>query len=76
VFLEALPKLRPEDRSAARRLAILIDALYEARTRLVVLAAAEPTSLYPEGDGSFEFERATSRLEEMRSQAWLEAAEG
>jgi cell division protein ZapE len=75
VFLEALPCLRPEDRSAARRLAILIDTLYEAHARLVVLAAAEPPRLYPQGDGSFEFERAASRLEEMRSEAWLEAAD-
>ena len=61
-------------RSAARRLAILIDTLYEAHARLVVLAAAEPSRLYPDGDGAFEFERAASRLEEMRSEAWLEAA--
>ncbi|HEX3916842.1 MAG TPA: cell division protein ZapE [Caulobacteraceae bacterium] len=74
LFLEALPRLRPEDRSAARRLATLIDTLYEAHARLVVLAAAEPARLYPEGEGSFEFERAASRLEEMRSATWLEAA--
>jgi cell division protein ZapE len=74
LFLEALPRLRGEDRSAARRLATLIDTLYEARARLVVLAAAEPGRLYPEGDGAFEFERAASRLEEMRSAAWLAAA--
>jgi cell division protein ZapE len=72
LFLEQLPRLRPEDRSAARRLATLIDALYEAHTRLVVLAADEPGRLYPAGEGSFEFERAASRLEEMRSAAWLE----
>jgi cell division protein ZapE len=74
VFLEAVPRLRAEDRSAARRLAILIDTLYEAHARLVVLAAAEPARLYPEGEGSFEFERAASRLEEMRSATWLERA--
>jgi cell division protein ZapE len=74
LFLEAVPRLRPEDRSAARRLATLVDTLYEARARLVVLAAAEPARLYAEGEGSFEFERAASRLEEMRSAAWLEAA--
>ena len=44
LFLEAVPRLRPEDRSAARRLATLIDTLYEARARLVVLAAAEPAA--------------------------------
>jgi cell division protein ZapE len=75
VFVEALPRLRPENRDAARRFAILIDALYEARARLVVLAAAEPSAIYPAGDGAFEFERAASRLEEMRSAAWLEAVE-
>jgi cell division protein ZapE len=75
VFLEQLPRLRPEDRSAARRLATLIDTLYEARARLVVLAAAEPARLYVEGDGAFEFERTASRLEEMRSATWLETAD-
>ena len=75
LFLEAVPRLRPQDRSAARRLATLIDTLYEARAKLVVLAAAEPARLYPEGDGAFEFQRAASRLEEMRSAAWLGEAE-
>jgi cell division protein ZapE len=72
LFLEQLPRLRPEDRSAARRFATLIDTLYEAHARLVVLAAAEPSRIYMEGEGSFEFERAASRLEEMRSLSWLE----
>lgn len=72
VFLEGLPKLSPNRREAARRLVLLIDALYEARTKLIVLAEAEPTRLYPEGDGAFEFERTASRLQEMRSASWLE----
>jgi len=72
VFLEAVPILEPARRDAARRLVTLIDSLYEAGARLVVQAAAEPEALYPEGDGSFEFERTASRLQEMRSQAWLE----
>ena len=38
----------------------------------MVLAEAEPEVLYPEGDGAFEFERTVSRLNEMRSQSWLE----
>jgi cell division protein ZapE len=75
VFIEAVPRLGPQDRDAARRLAILIDTLYEARARLVVLAAAEPAALYPAGDLAFEFQRAASRLEEMRSAAWLEGQE-
>jgi len=75
VFIEAIPRLRPQDRSAARRFATLIDTLYEARARLVAFAAAEPARLYPEGDGAFEFQRAASRLEEMRSAEWLAQTE-
>lgn len=71
VFLEDVPRLSPANREEARRFVTLVDALYEARTRLVVLAQADPARLYPEGDGAFEFERTASRLEEMRSAAWL-----
>jgi len=71
VFLEDLPVLTAADRESARRLVILIDALYEARTRLIVLAEAEPTALYVDGAGTFEFERTASRLQEMRSADWL-----
>ncbi len=75
VFLEGLPVLGPQMRNEARRLVTLVDALYESRTRLVVLAAAEPAALYPAGDGAFEFERTASRLEEMRSASWVEAGD-
>ena len=61
----------PELRNEARRFVWLIDALYEAKTRLVVLAEAEPAELYPSGDGAFEFERTASRLEEMRGAGWI-----
>jgi cell division protein ZapE len=74
VFLEGAPVLGPENRNEAARFVTLIDALYEARTKLVVLAAAEPEALYPAGDGAFEFERTASRLQEMRSAAYLETA--
>lgn len=72
VFLEDVPSLTPDRREEARRFVILVDALYEAHTRVIVLAAAEPTRLYPAGDGAFEFERTASRLQEMRSEDWLE----
>ncbi|WP_332766281.1 cell division protein ZapE [Phenylobacterium sp.] len=71
VFLQDLPRLTANRREEARRFVILIDALYEARVRLIVLAEAEPMALYPEGDGAFEFERTASRLQEMRSADWL-----
>jgi cell division protein ZapE len=72
VFLEDVPQLDAGRRNEARRLVTLIDALYEASAKLVVLAQAEPDALYPAGDGAFEFERTASRLQEMRSATWLE----
>jgi len=72
VFLDGVPRLDPARRNEARRLGTLIDELYQAEAKLVVLAAAEPDDLYPSGDGAFEFERTASRLHEMRSAAWLE----
>jgi len=72
VFLADVPKLTPARREEARRFVILIDALYEAHVRLIVLAEAQPSQLYPAGDGAFEFERTASRLEEMRSADWLQ----
>jgi cell division protein ZapE len=74
VFLEDVPKLTPSRREEARRFVILIDALYEAKTKLIMLAEAPPAQLYPAGDGAFEFERTASRLEEMRSADWLAEA--
>ncbi|MDB5467115.1 MAG: conserved predicted ATPase [Phenylobacterium sp.] len=74
VFLEDVPKLTSNRREEARRFVILIDTLYEAKTRLVVLAEAEPAQLYPAGDGAFEFDRTASRLQEMRSADWLSEA--
>jgi cell division protein ZapE len=71
VFLEGVPRLGPEKRNAARRLVHLVDALYEASAKLVILADAEPDALYPAGDGAFEFERTVSRLHEMRSADYL-----
>ena len=73
VFLEDVPKLTSDKRNEAARFVTLIDALYEARVKLVMLADAEPDDLYPAGDGSFEFERTASRLQEMRSADYVGA---
>ena len=71
VFIENVPTLSPNNRNEARRFVTLIDALYEASAKTVILAEAEPEGLYPTGDGAFEFERTVSRLEEMRSEDYL-----
>lgn len=71
LFLEDVPVLGPANHHEARRFVTLIDALYEAGTRLVTLAEAAPEALYREGVGAFEFERTVSRLNEMAGAEWL-----
>ena len=73
VLLDRTPRLSPDKRNEAKRFVTLIDTLYEARTKLVMSADAEPQDLYPAGDGAFEFERTASRLIEMRSHDYLAA---
>ena len=75
LFLADVPLLSPANHHEARRLVTLVDALYEAKTRLVVLAEAAPEALYTEGVGAFEFERTVSRFNEMQSEDWLEQRE-
>ncbi|HWK44111.1 MAG TPA: cell division protein ZapE [Stellaceae bacterium] len=74
ILISGLPIMGPEDRNAAQRFNTLIDTLYEAKVRLVVSAAAPADRLYPEGDGSFEFQRTVSRLLEMQSIEYLNTA--
>ena len=71
VLLENIPRLSPAMREEAARFRTLIDALYEAKAKLVASADAQPMELYPAGDQSFEFERTASRLMEMRGEAYL-----
>ena len=74
LVLAGVPVLGPERRDAARRFMVLIDALYEQRANLVVSAEAPPEALYTEGTGAFEFQRTVSRLNEMQSKDYVEAA--
>ena len=73
VFLENVPVLPAAKRNEAKRFIMLIDALYDARVKLVVSAAAEPTELYRAATGTeaFEFDRTVSRLIEMRSADYI-----
>lgn len=76
VVIVGIPVLGPQNRNEAARFVTLIDALYEYRVKLLAAADAEPDALYPEGDGSFEFERTVSRLLEMQSEDYLAAGHG
>jgi len=72
LVLENIPQMGRGNFNEAKRFVTLIDALYEARVRLICLATAEPEYLYVEGEGSFEFGRTASRLREMQSEGWGE----
>lgn len=74
LMLDNVPQMSRDMRNQAKRFVALIDALYETRTKLIVSAAAEPSDLYPSGDGAFEFERTASRMIEMRSDEYLAKA--
>jgi len=69
VFLDGVPRLSAEHRDEARRLVTLIDALYEARARLVVLAEVPPEQLFAD-PAQNDHQRTVSRLKEMRGDAW------
>ncbi len=70
LILENIPRLGRSNFNEAKRFVTLIDALYEAKVRLICSAADEPESLYIEGEGVFEFERTASRLREMQDAGW------
>jgi len=70
LVLEDIPQLSSSNYNEAKRFVTLIDALYEAKTRLICSAADEPERLYLEGTGSFEFARTASRLREMQDANW------
>lgn len=74
LILEDIPRLSRSNFNEAKRFVTLIDALYEAKVRLICSAAAQPEMLYVEGEGTFEFERTASRLREMQDENW--GAEG
>ena len=76
IIIVGIPVMTREMRNEAARFVTLIDALYEHRVKLLASADAEPEGLYPKGDGSFEFERTVSRIEEMRSAEYLAEGHG
>lgn len=72
ILIANVPRLKPDQRNAAKRFMTLIDALYERKVKVLVTAAAAPESLYAEGQHAFEFERTASRLQEMQSHDYWE----
>ena len=70
LFIDGIPRLSQSNYNEAKRFVTLVDALYEAKVRLIASGADDPERLYAEGEGAFEFERTASRLREMRDADW------
>jgi cell division protein ZapE len=76
MIIVGIPVMGAEMRNEAARFVTLVDALYEHKVKLLAAADAEPSGLYPSGEGTFEFQRTISRLEEMRSAGYLAEGHG
>ena len=74
VLISGVPVMRGRTRDVARRFITLIDTLYDFRTYVVMSAEASPDGLYDGATWGFEFERTVSRLQEMQSADYVEAA--
>jgi cell division protein ZapE len=72
LVLDAVPRLSPDNFDKARRFMVLVDALYEHRVKLIASAEAAPDALYLAGEGSWAFERTSSRLMEMQTPEFLD----
>lgn len=71
LILDSIPRMDADKATEARRFVTLIDAVYEAKVKLICSAGASPQELYKDGEGAFEFERLVSRLMEMQSAEYL-----
>lgn len=76
VVIVGIPKMTGEMRNEAIRFTKLVDALYEQKVKLFATAEAAPDLLYSSGDGSFEFARTASRLNEMQSEEYMALGHG
>ena len=67
VILDNVYGIESQDTSTVKRFILLVDAMYEKKTRLVIRAAIAPENIYVHGKIVFEFKRALSRLKEMQA---------
>jgi cell division protein ZapE len=78
LLIDDIRVMSADQRNEAKRFINLIDTLYDQRVKLIASAEAEPGALFLGKDGpeAFEFERAASRLIEMRSADYLARGHG
>ena len=78
VFIEDVPKLQYHEVNLVRRWITLIDAMYENHVKLVIQAETKPEEMFEVDlenehcDEVFAFDRTRSRMEEMRSEKYLQ----
>jgi cell division protein ZapE len=72
VLIANIPRMGELDNDRAIRFIPLVDEFSNRSVKLIISAAGSLDDLYyPEGRLSFQFERTTSRLEEMQSREYL-----
>ena len=73
VLIEQIPLFDRDKEDAARRFINLVDEFYDRNVKLIATAAEAPEALYDGSKLRFEFDRAVSRLQEMRTEEYLKA---
>ena len=73
VLIEQIPLLDRDKEDAVRRFINLVDEFYDRNVKLIATAAEAPEALYDGSRLRFEFDRAVSRLQEMRTEEYLKA---
>jgi cell division protein ZapE len=74
IIISGVPIMNSERRDSARRFITMIDTFYDNHIHLMLSADAPPQGLYSGDDWGFEFDRTVSRLMEVQSAEYIEAA--
>jgi peroxisome-assembly ATPase len=78
VFVDKVPTMTRTEVNWVRRFIIFVDSMYESQVKLIIHANTEPDGIFQVDlndtacDEVFAFDRTRSRLEEMRSQKYLQ----
>jgi cell division protein ZapE len=71
ILLDDIPALGSGQADEARRFGLLIDTLYDEKTKFICSAAVPPDELYDSAGKNGWFKRTNSRLHEMQSEGYL-----
>ncbi len=74
IIISGVPVMDSAKRDSARRFMTMIDTFYDNHIHLMLSADAPPEGLYSGDDWGFEFDRTISRLMEIQSADYIEAA--